>query len=343
MAIVINPEILGQECSSAITYCYLFEPLRINIAETDVTAKKLFIEIERRDIANTAVVVPFLTGVTSLVKYVEVDLLPNKSVTIDFAEIMVQLHSANVFKISTIADIITSNEEMVTSRYIYSFKITTDKTLTQVLVNKLPIIGGRDYKKFNPTVGQNQPLNEFEYYGLDQAEIATRWSNFVFYKAHLVALGSTTNVKPTIVPITSPLIEYERGGVLYWKSRFGGWMFWGFDIEKGNETGSYQGDLEVQMFESTKRINGAPYVPIDYSSISSSHSIELKSLGLSNLELLAVSGISSSPAIYYAADNSGKLELMRLSSATAPFNNLATGGDFSVSLQSISKTNQKTV
>jgi hypothetical protein len=119
-------------------------------------------------------------------------------------------------------------------------------------------------------------------------------------------------------------------------------MFWGFDIEERSSSNSYEGKLEISLFESTKPIDGEPYIPVDYISVSSSYTVTLKSLGLKKLELLAVSGIDFSPCIYYAADDSGKLELMRLSSSTAPYKNLANGGDFSVSLKSISNNSQKT-
>lgn len=342
MAVIITPEIRGQECSEAITYSYLFEPLRINIEETNTLATKLYVEVERYSIVDKTVLVPFLNGVNSLPKYVEIDLIPNRPVTFDLSEVMQQLHLTGVYKVATLSEIELSYEEMIVSKYIYLFKITSDLSSTPVIVKKLPILGGRTFGQFDSTVSDTQPLNEFEYFGLDQYEIAKRWSNFIFYKAALKSVSSGNNLQPLVSQIASATVLVPGGGVLYWKSRFGGWMFWGFDIEKRNSSNSYKGDLEISMFESTKRQNGSPYVSVDYLSIESSYSIELKSLGLSQLELLAVSGIGSSPAIYYAANNSGKLELMRLSSSSAPYNNLATGGDFSVSLKSISKTSQKT-
>ena len=95
------------------------------------------------------------------------------------------------------------------------------------------------------------------------------------------------------------------------------------------------------MFDSTSRTNGNPFIPVDYTGISSSYSIDLKSFSLITSELMAVSGISSSIVAYYQETNISKLELMRISSVSVPLKNLADGGDFSLSLQSISKTNQK--
>lgn len=341
MAIIITPEIQGQECTNVITYNYLFEPLRINVLESNPLATKLYVEVARFTIEDKTVRIPFLEGVDTLVRYVEIDLVSGRDVSFDLSEVMRQLHLAGVYKVATTSELETSYENMIVSKYVYEFYITTDTDSTTQTIKKLPIIGSRTLGQFIPTVSFSQPLTEFEYYRLDLEVIAKRWSNYSFYRAYLSDLLGD-NVQPSISILSSPLVEYPNGGVLYWKSRFGGWMFWGFDIEKRNTSNSYQGELEVSMFESTKRQNGNPYVSVDYLSIESSYSIELKSLGLSQLELLAVSGIDSSPAIYYAADNSGKLELMRLSSSSAPYNNLATGGDFSVSLKSISKTSQKT-
>lgn len=342
MAIVIVPEIRGQECSDLITYNYLFEPLRINITETEPLATKLYVEVERYNISDKTIPIPFEDGTLSLEKYVDIDLIPNVSVTFDLAEVMQQLHKAGVFRVATIADLETSYESMVVSQYIYVFKFTSNATEEPVIVKKLPIIGGRDFGSFNPLVLPTQPLTEFEYYGLNPVELAKKFSNYLFYKATLKTPDSQDNLQPTIETLSSPTILTPKGGVLYWKSRFGGWMFWGFDIEKRNSTGTYSGNLEVGMFESTKRQQGDPFVPVDYMEVSSTYTIELKSLSLSKLMLLALSGIDSSPVIYYAADNSGKLELMRLTNSSSPYTNLANGGDFSVTLKSISKTFQKT-
>lgn len=342
MAIIINPEISGQECNGSITYSYLFEPLRINVQESNVLATKLYVEIERYNIQDKTVKVPFADGSLSLPKYVDIDLIPNQSVTFDLSEVMQQLHEAGVFKIATIADIELSYENMIVSKYIYLFKFTTDTTTEPVLVQKLPILGGRSFQQFTPTVPVSQPLTEFDYYGIDKAVLAKRWANYMFYATTLKDPASGNNVQPnvTLIPQVGP--EFPNGGVLYWKSRFGGWMFWGFDIENRASSGSYSGDLEVAMFESTKPINGNPYIPVNYISVESQYTVELKSIGLSNLELLAVSGIDSAAVVYYAADNSGKLELMRVKGSSSPYKNLAKGGDFSVSLKSISKTSQKT-
>lgn len=342
MAIIINPEISGQECNDSITYSYLFEPLRINVQETDPLAVKLYVEIERYSIADKTILVPFEDGSLSLLKYVELDLIPDRAVSFDLSEVIQQLHQAGVYKIATIADIELSYQQTIISKYIYLFKVTTDKTTVPTLIRKLPIIGGRTFQQFTPTVPYTQVLNEFDYYGIDKDELAKKWANYMFYSTSLKDPESGDNLQPNVTLIPQVGGEFPNGGVLYWKSRFSGWMFWGFDIESRDSSSKYTGDLEVAMFESTQPINGNPYIPVDYISVESDYSIQLKSIGLSNIQLLAVSGINAATVIYYAADNSGKLELMRLTSSSSPYKNLANGGDFTVSLKSISKTSQKT-
>lgn len=341
MAIIINPEISGQEFSSDITYCYLYEPLRINIKESNTLATKLFVEVKRYGIEDKNALIPFSDGSLSLPSYVEIDLIPGKSVTFDLGEVMQQLHQANVYKVATIGDIETSNETMVISKFIYSFSITTDVTTIPVVVKKLPIIGARNFQSFTGTVSKGQVLDEFDYYGVNKSELVKKWANYRFYNTALKDPLVDSNLRPTISLLPQVGSMYPEGGVLYWKSKFGGWMFWGFDIENRNESHSYSGELESGLFESTKRVNGNPFIPVDYLAIETSYTVELRSLGLKQNELLAVSGINSSPAIYYARDNSGRLELMRLTSSSSPYKNLAKGGDFTVSLKSISKHTQK--
>lgn len=342
MAIIINPEISGQECNDSITYSYLFEPLRINVQETDITATKLYVEIERYNILDKTIRIPFEDGSNSLLKYVELDLILGRPVSFDLSEVMLQLHQAGVFKIATIADIELSYEQTIVSKYIYHFIFTTDTVSAPVIVKKLPILGGRSFQQFSSTVPYTQVLTEFDYYGISKEDLAKRWANYMFYSTSLKNPTLVDNLQPNITLIPQIGSEFPNGGVLYWKSRFGGWMFWGFDIESRGSSGKYIGDLQVAMFESTKAINGDPYIPVDYISVQSEYTVDLKSIGLSNKELLAVSGIDSATAIYYAADNSGKLELMRLGTSSSPYKSLAAGGDFSVSLKSISNTSQKT-
>ena len=192
----------------------------------------------------------------------------------------------------------------------------------------MPLLGGRILKQFSAEVDESTPINEFEYYGLDISELENRWTNNWLVRSVLID-PALQNAKPTMSSYTGTG-DAACIGFLIWKSRFGGWMFWGFDIQKINYDKRYEGRLEVGMFESTADSGGIPYVPVDYTGISTSYSLTMKSLGLSSEELLAVAGIEFSPAVYYSEVGSTKLELMRLTSASAPIDNLAHGGDFSV-------------
>jgi hypothetical protein len=335
MAITINTEIIGQQAEPALTYCYLYEPLRINITEDDVTAQKLFIDVVRYD-KTTSEVKEILT------KYVNLDLNPGNSISVDLMEIAKQLHNSNIYKIATVSDIVSSYKNIIVSGDYYEFNVYTDRTATPTLIKKLPIIGGRNFSQFIPGVDLTQPLNEFALYGLDQNLISSRWNNLTFYSSSLGNLQGT-NFDPILIGLSNASDCSADGGGLYWKSRFGGWMFWGFDIVKKTESNSYSGNLTVGMFETTNNAGGNAFIPVDYTGISSSYNLELKSLSLSMPELKAVAGISSSPAIYYNDGTNDRLELMRLSSASAPVTSLANGGDFTVGLQSISVTSQKSI
>ena len=337
MALTIQSQINGQQASGAFTYSYLYEPLRVVVTEDNLAATKLFIDLEVLDTTDDTVVVE------ELIRYGEFDINPGKTLSFDLMKIARQHHKADVFKFGTTVDISSpslSGWEATVSKYKYNFKIYSDTSLRQE-VRVLPLLGGRMLEQFGAIVNESNPVNEFEYYGLDAAAIKNKWTNN--YVIDLALVDPTLqNAKPTISQSTGTGNQ-PCGGWLIWKSRFGGWMFWGFDIQARTFSGSHEGMLDVGMFESTKETLGSPYVAVDYFGIDTSYSITLKSLSLTSEELLAVAGISASPAVYYSKPNSTKLELMRLSSVTAPISNLAAGGDFSVTLQNISKTSQKTI
>jgi hypothetical protein len=125
-------------------------------------------------------------------------------------------------------------------------------------------------------------------------------------------------------------------GVIYWKSKLGGWQCWGMNLKTTKINGSYSGNIDNGMFESSNFTGaGNAYIPVNYTSVNSSTSITLKCLSLSKEELIAVAEINGSPAVYYQSGPSEKLELMKLTSATAPIKTHINGGDFSVSLSGL--------
>ena len=132
--------------------------------------------------------------------------------------------------------------------------------------------------------------------------------------------------------------EIKCGGSIIWKSRLGGWMTWVFDIQTEVEEGFYLGGLQGGYFESTLDVNGSPYIPVNYTNTGISYLKNLKDLSLANSELDAVRGIAGSMAVYFVKKG-GELELMRVDSVEVPKSSVASGGDFSISLTSISNLN----
>ncbi len=335
MALTINSVILNQQANSELSYCYLYEPLRIKVVESEVTSRKMYIDIERYSIADK-------TLVDSFIKYAEFDINIGKGVVFDLMEITQQLHKAELYKFSDIQDFKNLDTQSVVSKYYYKYKIYTDVTTTSTDILKLPIIGGRDFSQFTAAVTETSPLTEFDYYSLDKIALQKRWGATDFLQFGLSPL-SGLNYLPTISNPTGGNPFGADGGIVYFKSRFGGWMFWGFDILRKSFSHSYTGDVSVGMFESTTDNGGKPYIPVDYTSITTNYSLELKALSLTTQELRAVAGISSSPAVYYADSINGRFELMRIASVSAPYSNIAKGGDFSLSLKNISSTIHKTM
>jgi hypothetical protein len=330
MAITINTQILGQQANNITSYCYLYEPLKIVVTEPNLTATKIFVDVEVISTLNGSVV-------DTLMKYAEYDLNPGKNLTFDIMKLVQQHHDADVYKFSLVDQV---NGQSIVSKYKYNFNISSD-TSAAVTVSKLPILGVRKLQHFLPLVTETQALNEFEFYGMDVAELESRW-NMKVLRASLKYAASVGNTFPTISTITSATGNLPCGGFLIWKSTFGGWMFWGFDLKTQRFSGSHVGNLSVGMFGSTAEIGGSPFVAVDYTGISNSYTMTLKALGLTSQELLAVAGINFSPAVYYIEPNSQKMELMRMTSASVPLDSIANGGDFSVSLSSISNTSQST-
>lgn len=339
MALTIATEILGQEATSSPTYCYLYEPLRIQITESDLTATKIYIELEVRSAQN------IVTSVSTNVEYGVYDLNPGQPLSVDLMKLAQQHHDANVYNFSSIDDIANNGWKSVISEYLYAFRITSDVTTTQTVVEKLPIIGGRSFKDFDPEVNAtgngDVDMHEGEVMNLN---LNGRWKDFPYLTVSLEDLtdSGSIDIRPTLTKVTSTTGQPGCGGQVIWKSRLGGWMTWGFKMKKESQSKSYEGNLAVGMFESTAASGGDPYVAADYTGINTSYTLTLKELALSQDELRAVQSIIASPAVYYMPDTSGKLELMRLTSASAPIDNKANGGDFTVSLKSISTSMQKT-
>lgn len=341
----VSPNIGGQQATSSITYCYLYEPLNVIIEENlNLTPTKIYIELRALDTEDPTTIVESIAG------YAEYDVNPNQPLKVDLMKLARQHHDANLYKFGTTSDIVGTNGwKSVVSEYVYEFIVTSDVSSTIVSVKKLPIIGGRTFDTFTPLVEYTQDLTEAEVEGVSFS------NRFPSYPNYIQALKDPTSsdLRPTMVKLEGASFtdvanypEYQFnidpcGGYLVWKSKLGGWMQWGFTLGSQSKSRSYEGGLQVGMFESTADYGGDIFVPVDYTGISTSRSRTMKALSLSSKELEAVSGILESPAVY-VVDSDGSMELMRVTSATTPRRVGASGGDFSVSLKSISNVSQKT-
>jgi hypothetical protein len=333
MALTIQNRILDQLVSSDPTFFYLYEPLPILIEESDLAATKIKIDLILESTEDYSLV-------EELIEYAEYDINPGKGLNVDIMEIIQQAHDSDIWKVGDIAEI-PQLPELILSKYSYSLRIYTD--LEDFVVGSelrvLPIIGGRRFVEYNPLIGVNFPITEYEQYGIDYQN---KWALYPFIETSL-QLPSITGPK-VVFNVTTPTTgQCAEAGMLYWKSKLGGWMQWGFDLKTVNKKFSQSGNIEVGMMEiAMDKVDTNPYIATDYTGVEYSYSISLKSLTLSKEELEAVSGISESPICYYLASPTSRLELMKLSSATAPLDNLSNGGDFQVSISSISKTGFKT-
>ena len=299
MALVASELISGQQATATCTYCYMYEPLRVLIAETNLDARKLYIKLIVRE-TNA-----FSTIVDSIDNYGDYDINPGEGITLDLAKLMQQYHDANLYRYASMNGIADNSTgwHSVVSRYKYEFQFTTSvtaasksnsKTATDtpsfLKIIKLPIIGGRSLPDFVASVTEDTPLTEAELYGFD---LEDRWKDYSVIN-NALADPDQEDSSPSIQASVATEGEDPCGGVVHWKSRFGGWMTWGFKIKTEMSSSKYTGTLEVGMFESTweQRTSsqnktddsGQPYVPVDYTGLSSNYRISLKALGLSNEE-----------------------------------------------------------
>ena len=345
MALQLNAaaQISGQIVNNFTSYCYLYEPLKVTITEgTGIVPTKYSIELEIRDTAD------YTDIIESITDYAVFDVNAGEALTVDLMKIARQYHDANVYKFANMNDVVGADGwKSVVSEFIYNFRITSDASATVDVVSKLPIIGGRPFDEFVATVPESQDLTEAEIQGINFANI---WGGWPFVLQSL-ADPTDNDARPTILKVLGGIgavsDSYTRarkacGGYLVWKSKYGGWMQWGFDLGTESTSRAYQGNLQVGSFESTSMNNGDPYVQMNYTGVQSSKTRTMKALNLTQNELRAVSGINDSPAVYYVKSETGEMELVRLTSASAPLLSTANGGTFSVSVKSISQLKQQT-
>ena len=157
--------------------------------------------------------------------------------------------------------------------------------------------------------------------------------------SHTIRYESESDLTPKVTIDTALSGTAPCGAFLIWKSRLGGWMTWGFQMKQESQQKKYTGGIQTGLMEA---LGGVHYVPVNYTGLETSYTVTLKDLHLTNDELEACQSIMASPAVYLMRSPDSALELMRVTSASAPINNLSNGGDFSVSLKSISQSSHKT-
>ena len=330
MAVTIQNKITDQVIGP-LTYYYLYEPLPVRLQETDLSAKQIFIDIEIKNV-DTLVIEE------TLVKYGVYDINMGQPINIDLMEVLNQLHDADVWQIGDVQNIIDLPQAIV-NKHAYKLKFYSDISVVTPNVSIIPIIGGRKFVDFQPLVSNSFPLTEFEEQGID---ITLRWSTYITIANSLTPPNSNLP-KVNIGPLFNAIGEDPCAGMIYWKSKLGGWMQWGFDIKTEKKNSKTKGGFEVGMLDTLRnQVNQNPFVPTNYSSVEYSYTLTLKSLSLTQDELVAVSGLSESPVCYYLREPDGRLELRKISSVSAPLNSLANGGDFSVTLKNISNVDFKT-
>ena len=355
LPMTVAPHIAGQRVHYTTSYCYLYEPLKVRIEEaTGLVPTKWYIHLEVRETADYSNIIETITN------YGEFDVSNGEPLNVDLMKMARQYHDANVYKFADMDDVAGANGwKAIVSEYTYNFIFISDVTpmiddtgtswddFAHVMVSKLPIIGGRPFDEFVPLVEDTQDLTEGEIQGINFANIWSGWPHI------LQALADPTDndARPTVLKVLGGIGTIDDaysqgrqpcGGYLIWKSKYGGWMQWGFDIGTESTSRAYQGNLQVGQFESTSGFNGDPYVQANYTGVQSSKTRTMKALNLTQNELRAVSGINDSPAVYYVKSETGEMELVRLTSASAPLISTANGGVFSVSIKSISQLKQQT-
>jgi hypothetical protein len=333
MSILITPQIEGQEAEATgqaftptLSYCFLNEPLKIYVDDNDPDVTEIYADVTQIDTYNGS-------EETTRVKYIVKDKAPSQGLVIDLMKVVKQLHDFDVYHFQSIADIVsTDGKNSVLSKFIYKFEFYSDISNFKYTILKLPILGGRTFENFVPLVDHTTPIRETNNFS------DSLLNGFSMPTLVLKNISSVSNNDYSLVA-NSPTYsvgEMACEGRIVWKSKLGSWMSWGMNLKTETPKGSYSGQIDTGMFESTVFSGGGnPYNPVNYTSVSSSESVALKVLDLTAEQLKIVSGIHGTPAVYYQRTPSSKLELMKLTSASTPIKSLIHGGDFSVSLSGL--------
>tara|TARA_R100000541_G_scaffold58400_1_gene69591 strand:- start:3683 stop:4720 length:1038 start_codon:yes stop_codon:yes gene_type:complete len=343
MSLQITPQISGQQANSTLSYSFLQEPLKVHITDSDADVTTIYGDVTRLSTEDGSVELVNST-------YIHRDVASLGSVVMDLSMVMRQMHDYDTYKFASVSDIINGWDSVV-SKYIYKFEFYTNEDSTnKVEVLKLPIIGGRSFDTFIPSVNYLTPIRELSNAQLVSDGNIGKYIDPVFTLKQISSV-TDSNYKPSVSLVSQTAGTNPCEGVVYWKSKLGGWMMLGMDLKTENKSHQTIGSLDVSMFESTSYSGGgSPYVQSDYTGTASGLTLNLKALTLGKETLEALSEIAGSPAVYYQRPyTSGfglipsdeSIELMRMTSAIAPIRTHIMGGDFSLGLARISTTEHK--
>ena len=340
MSLQITPQISGQQANSTLSYSFLQEPLKVYITDSDADVTTIYGDVTRLSTEDGSV-----ESINSI--YIHRDVPSLGGVVIDLSKVMRQMHDYDTYQYGSVLDIVNGWDSVV-SKYIYKFEFyTNEDSANKVEVLKLPIIGGRSFDTFVPSVTYQTPIQELTSSYLQDVKLGGY--QIPTFTLKQISSVSDDDYRPTsaTTSITANSYNVPCEGVVYWKSKRGGWMSWGIDLKTENNSHQTVGSLDVGMFESTSYSGGGNiYSQADYTGTTSGLTLNLKSLSLTKDELLAVSEIAGSPAVYYrrkenTPSSSDRIELMRMTSVSAPIRTHIMGGDFSISLSRISTTEHK--
>ena len=323
---------------------YIYEPHLIKLTSDDTLVKEL-------KFAGIIFYKPDGTGSDpGVTDYARISLDGDGSAIIDIHKLLRPLVEKDIYKIGEVSDI---TWETIMSKNWYQWSVY------EILPNgttggssgsyNIPLHGGRQYKNLEdlsrgllPT-GETKVawLTDWDYNGIKQPE----WIGQPIISSDLPPyFGGGLNVMDLrpIVTITTPVTGRNCcGAYLIWKSQYGGWNSYGFDIYIETDSLKYEGKLGGDPLGVVSETAGAnPYIKPNYTEVSTTSKSQLKTVGVPQAEARVLQSLNNSPAVFLKRLGSDKLELMRLNSTSIPLSNLTNGVTVSVSLSSIGEQMQ---
>lgn len=321
--LTITPKINGQQADNSVSYAYLYEKLPILIS-TD----ELFPGLLKADLVEVNVATGEVIHSTNQVDYIVLEYNLNNQAEIDVMEVIRQYCQNEWFKIGKLSDI---TWETIITKSIY--RIAFDYGLpTQKIIYKLPIIGGRNFHEFVPYISSTNKLDEWGIAG----QVMPSFIGYPLWNISLQS-GILGNYTPSVSYSIPTSGRSVCGAALVYKSKFGGWCTYGFNIFSETNSSQYLGDIS---FDNFRAVNSHAYLSANYTGIVANSQINLKTVGISKIDADALRGITQSPAIYLMRTPSSPLELVRLNSFSAPVNNLSGGTTVDINLTTIHQLRQ---